>query len=120
MKRYTISEASQKLGIEKRKIRRLIKTNKIEATKGENTRSPYQITENELRKLCNIVGCKTPNEEKEVVSSISIEPQSAAVQNTKHYEDFIQIQKILIETMRDLAATQEQIAETLRELVKKV
>jgi hypothetical protein len=36
------------------------------------------------------------------------------------YKDFIQMQKLLVETMRDLAATQEQIAATLRELVKKV
>jgi len=120
VQRYTISEASQKLGIEKRKIMRLIKTREIEATKGENARSPYQITENELLKLCDIVGYKTVQEKKEAVSSIPIEPKTDSAQNARHYNDFIQIQKILVETMRDLAATQEKIAETLRELVKKV
>lgn len=120
MQQYTISEASKKFGIEKRKIMRLIKAGEIKATKGKNARSPYQITENELLKLCDIVGHKSSQEEKEVVSSIPIETKTDSVQNAKHYEDFIQIQKILVETMRDLAATQEQIAATLRELVKKV
>ncbi len=102
---------------------RLVKRGKIEAVKGEESRSPYRITEVELEKLRDLESLRdienstNPQKEQEVISKIT-EPDYA--QDGKCYENFIQIQKILVETMRDLASTQAQIALTLAELVKKV
>jgi len=117
---YTISEASKKIGIEKRRIMRLIRAGKIKATKGKGSRSPYKIGENELQKLRDIEESKTSQKEDKAVFRTKIEVKPDYVENVKYYGDFIQIQKVLVETMRDLATTQEQIAATLRELVKKV
>lgn len=122
MKHYTITEASEKSGVAKHRILRLIKRGKIEAVKGEG-RSPYQIKEAELEKLCvlektrELEIAKSAQKKQEAISKIA-KPDYA--QEGKYYEDFVQIQKILVETMRNLATTQEQIAATLRELVKKV
>jgi excisionase family DNA binding protein len=123
VKHYTITEAAEKTGIGRHRILRLIKRGKIEAVKGEETRSPYQISEAELEKLpaleksCDIEIAKNSQKKPEGISNIT-KPDYA--QEGKYYEDFVQIQKILVETMRNLATTQEQIAATLRELVKKV
>lgn len=123
MKHYTITEAAEKSGVARHRILRLVKIGKIEAVKGEESRSPYRISEVELEKLRDleklryIENSTNPQKEQEVISKIT-KPDYA--QDGKYYEDFIQIQKILVETMRDLASTQEQIALTLAELVKKV
>lgn len=122
MKYYTITEVAEELGVERQRILRLVKSGKIQAEKGENSTSPYQISEDELKKFRSMEKIEIESEKKspkkqeqEVVCEIIDHGK-----DIKHYEDFIQIQKILVETMRALATTQEQIAATLRELVKKV
>lgn len=119
MQYYTIKETAEKLGIGKATIRRLIKTGKILTIKGEAQRSPYKISKTEIEKLKGMVlekkqpeeSMKTiPEEEKKLENS----------QENKDYRDFIEIQKTLAATMREIAATQEQIASVMKDLVKKL
>jgi excisionase family DNA binding protein len=114
MQYYTIKEASERLGIKIYTIKRLVRTGKIESKKGEKQRSPYQIPQTELEKIREIA---SPKEEK-TTEKAEIKLDSAP--ERRYYEDFMEMQKILVETMRDLASTQEQIALTLAQLVKKV
>ena len=58
MEYYTVKEASEKLGIERHLIMRLVKTGKVESIKGEEKRSPYKITKTELEKIREITSSK--------------------------------------------------------------
>ncbi len=132
MEHYTISEASEMLGIKKRKIWEVVRSGKVKSTKDKGQSSPYKIPETELDKIKQIVNSKAPTQDKvkviaepESKSNLNSTSNSDAkvaseALNTKHYEDFIQMQKILMETMHNLAGTQDKIAEALIFLAKKM
>jgi excisionase family DNA binding protein len=120
MQHYTIKEVSEKLGIGKATIKRLVKTGKILSIKGEARRSPYKIPKTEIEKLKEIARQKTPTEEVKWEETLGQEKKADNSQESKDYRDFIEIQKTLAATMREIAATQEQIASTLKELIKKI
>lgn len=120
MKQYTIREAAKQLGIAKNRIMRLIVRGKIAATKGKNARSPYQIDETELPKIKELLGSLATHREPTVVTKTPTAAQPEMIAIGKQYEELRHMQKLLAETMRELATTQEQIAATLHDLVKKV
>ena len=116
MRYYTIRELSNKTGLKIYRIRHLIKKNKIRSVKGKGPNSPYKIPDTEVKKLLVIA-------EENVSISKESQPRIEKTEEegkSKLFEEFIEIQKTLAETMRDLASTQEKIATTLREMVKRV
>jgi excisionase family DNA binding protein len=118
VKYYTVTEAANKLGIDRKIILRLITAKKIVTIKDKAQTSPHKIPESELEKIKanNFSQKVTPKAEE-------VEKQQEKTTNAKqsnNYEDFIEIQKTLAETMRNLAMTQEKIASTLAELIKKI
>lgn len=120
MRYYTITEAAAKLGINRNTVVRWVKTGKISAAKEDNkARSPYKISESEFAKIREE---STPNTTAPTPTAVKPEVvrEAQTIQAKPYrYEEFIEIQKILLETMRDLASTQEKIATTLAQLVKK-
>ena len=118
---HTITQASEKLGVERRIIKRLIKRGEIEFVKGKSKRSPYLIPETQLQHLYESATFEiSADKEKEVTSSEKMESKSKHyLLSSDKYDDFVQIQKNLSETMVHLASTQEQIALTLAQLLKK-
>jgi len=119
LKYYTITEFAEKLGVPRSRVLWLVRSGQIESTKGENPRSPYKIPKSELKKSNRKSTSKSTEKTKESKET-KISGKSREIQKEPSYEEFVEIQKILIETMRDLAKTQEKIASTLSELVKKI
>lgn len=120
MKQYTISEAAKQLGIAKCRIMRLIVRGKIAATKGKNARSPYQIDETELPKIKEQLESPATPSVARAEAKTRPDAQPEAMELGRQYEELRHMQKLLAETMRELATTQEQIAATLYDLVKRV
>jgi len=124
VKYYTATQASEKLGIERHIIMRLIRNDRIDSIKGQYQRSPYRIPETQLQKLYELATSEIANKEQEAsntkIETKPIPNHTPTPQPYKYYDDFLQIQKNISETMRHLASTQEQIAFTLAQLLKKV
>ena len=121
MRYYTIKEASEKTGLKAHRIRHLVKKGTIRSTRENGINKPYQIPASELEKLTE--KSKKVEVTKEVTEELGLEPTSASdpiMIEENSLSDFLAIQKTLADRMRDLASAQEQIAQTLRELAKRV
>ncbi len=119
---YTATEASEKLNIPRSRIMYRIKKGKIQAFKGKAPTSPYLISETELQKLRDIATAKTAEtaEKKEpIVLKEQMKPKTNLTQD-KYYEDYIEIQKNFVVTMRHLAAAQEKMASVLSQLAENI
>ncbi len=121
MEHYTITEVAKKLGLKRHIVLKIAKSGQVQTKKGEKPTSPYQIPKTELKAIEEIATSKNPitvaNKTPEVKK---LEAQSPKMQENSHYAEFVQMQKILMETMRDLASTQDKIAEALVWLSKKM
>lgn len=117
MKCYTVTELAEKLGVPRSRISWLVKSGQIESLKRKKQRDPYKIPKSELEKLTP-KGKTKPAKKSQKSTGKSISVKADEIKEPR-YDEFINIQKILVETMRDLAKTQEKIASTLSELVKK-
>ena len=104
---------------------RLIKSGKITSVKEKALRSPYLIPEAQLQHLYDIATTEiSADNQKEVTSSEKTESKPHQPQPhlpcAEKCDHCFQIQKNITETMLRLASTQEQIALTLAQLLKKV
>ncbi len=128
MEYYTITEIAAKLGIKRHKILQIVRGGEVKSRRSESQTSAYQIPKTELKKLREIVNAEVPTKKKTNSnkraaanngSTEILSPESSPLKNG-HYEDFIQMQKVILETMHNLSSTQEKIAETLSYLAKKL
>jgi excisionase family DNA binding protein len=118
LKCYSITEFAEELGVPRNKISWLVKSGQIETIKRKKQRGLYKIPKSELEKFAQGSRPK-PAKKSQKLTVKRISKKSNGMKKKPRYEEFIDIQKILVETMRDLAKTQEKIASTLSELVKK-
>ena len=118
MKCYTITEFAEELGVPRSRISWLVKSGKIEAMKRKKQRDTYKIPKSELEKFAQESKTK-PTKKGQKPTEKRVAAKANETKREPRYDEFINIQKILVETMRDLAKTQEKIASTLSELVKK-
>lgn len=125
-KYYTVTQVSELLGVERSEIMRLVKTGKIESTKGEAQRSPYLIPEGQLQELCskNRSEKNNDNVKQKVVSALGMEPKgqnySSVLSEKTCCDEIAEIQKNISKTQHQIALTQQQMAETIAELLKKL
>lgn len=124
-KSYTATEASAKVGTKKEHIMYLIKKGRIEAVKGKGIRAPYRIPETELSKLQDLatVKARKKKEKKASLPKLSkktTEKAQSVPCDGMSSQEFVDIQKILAQTMNRLAATQDQLASMLTHLLKKL
>ena len=78
------------------------------------------IPETEMQKLLDIAMGKTAVEKDAVVLKKKQQCSKTDHSQDKYYDDYIEIRKNFIETMRHLAAAQEHIASTISKLADKI
>ena len=123
IKYYTVTQASEILGIGRSKILKLVKTGNFSAIKGPGMRAPYLVPEDQLQNIRHAAVSKAYYYQDRVFEHPTDDTKNnppLISHSDRQHEDLLQIQKNISEAMRNISSTQEQIALPLNRLIDKL